>query len=120
MSAIGDSTSFVPALTYDGILINGQIKEAGTYEIVNDNGTVEAILSFNYSRNESSVGAVKLEDIENYFESRGISTGKLDLDNSQLSESIAQGDLATELWPIFAVAALILLLFETLLLKLFS
>ena len=120
MSAIGDSTSFVPALTYDGILINGQIKEAGNYEIVNDNGVVEAILSFNYSRNESSVATVKSEEIENYFESRGISTGKLDLNNSKLSESIAQLDLAAELWPIFAAAALILLLFETLLLKVFS
>jgi hypothetical protein len=116
----GDSSSFIPALTYDGLLMNNQIKTSGNYQLKNNEQLNLAQFSFNYNRKESSTRNASFDDIQSYFESFGIDVRSLDVSAPELSENISQSNSSTELWPMFIAAAVLLLLFETLLLKRFS
>jgi hypothetical protein len=117
---IGDSGSFIPALSYDGLLMNNQINKAGNYIVKNQANETLAKFSFNYDRDESAARLSSFEEIENYFNSSGMNVQSLDVASAELSENITQTNASTELWPIFVSAAVLLLLFETLLLKRFS
>ncbi len=116
----GDSLAFIPSLTYDGILMNNQIQSAGNYILQNTANTILSKLSFNYDRDESSVTPITMETMEQRFAALGQQIRTLDTSDSLTSEGIATADTSTELWPFFVFAALLLLLFETLLLKRFS
>jgi len=120
ISKNSDSSAFIPALTYDGILMNNQIKSAGNYQLKDNAQNILSKLSFNYDRNESAVSNLSFDEIQTYFRQLGVDIGSLDVTNSESSESISETNTSTELWPIFIVAAVLLLLFETLLLKRFS
>lgn len=117
---------FIPRIDKKGltdyIVLNGmeaiEQLEAGTYDIVDESKT--GMLSLNYQRIESSTEMLTLSEIENGLESSGlknVSTSEIDK-----GQSLAKIDIEKpfEYWRLFIILALVFLIAEMLVLKLWK
>lgn len=114
-----DSLSFIPGMAYDGITLNGNIRKAGYYDLL-DAGERIATFSFNYDRAESAMNGLTTAAIERSVLRMDPSAELLDMDSNNIRSAISQADLGKTLWPIFLALALAFILFESVLIKLFS
>ncbi|RLJ60923.1 putative membrane protein (TIGR02226 family) [Lacinutrix venerupis] len=92
------------------ITTNETPEKAGIYNIKNDVEIVEGI-SYNYNRNESNLVYQNFSNIDNLKVSNSI---------SEVFNSIKNDTKVNELWKWFVILALILLVFEMLILKYFK
>ncbi|NQV53735.1 MAG: BatA domain-containing protein [Flavobacteriales bacterium] len=119
LQRLNDSTAFIPGLSHNGILLGDGLVRPGHYALRSGDSTLE-IFSFNYSRSESQIALPSAEGIERYFADREIDIRIFDEMTDQLAIEVAEANVGTKLWPIFALLALLALVLETVLLKLFS
>ncbi|MEZ4722824.1 MAG: BatA domain-containing protein [Flavobacteriales bacterium] len=116
----GDSASFIPGISHDGILLNSMIENAGFYDVFDINKKPIGLLAFNYDRKESELSSVDETALLDAFTSNGLVTEILNGEGAQIQKEINQSDMGTELWPLFILLGLLFLLSESVLLKLFS
>ncbi|MEX2596340.1 MAG: BatA domain-containing protein [Salibacteraceae bacterium] len=117
-----DSIVFYPGITYDGLLLNGQVTTAGVYSLYSSQQEETPIQSFsiNYSRSESSIAPPSAAEIQKYFEGRQMDVALFQNLDSEFAGSISQANMNTELWPLFILFAALILILETILLKIFT
>ncbi len=119
LQRLNDSTAFIPGLSHNGILLENGLVEPGHYALRSGDSTLE-FYSFNYDRTESEIDLPSAESIQRYFTDRQIDIRIFDEMTDQLAMQVAEANVGTKLWPIFALLALLALVLETVLLKLFS
>lgn len=120
LEGINDSMVLVPSRTFDGIMIGDQLNRAGWFALKSEKGNTLDVLSFNYSRRESSIASYEPTKLLAYFNDRGFDASMLDASSNAMTQKIMQANLGTELWPIFLSLALLFLLIESALLKFFG
>lgn len=114
-----DSTSFIPTVAYDGLYVGGQITKDGEYRLFDSNAEI-AKYAFNYDRNESDTKSLELEEIEAILAQNGINYNIINGDSKSLKSQISAADLGQELWVWAVVIALIFIIIESILIKLFN
>lgn len=119
MLRLDDSTSFIPSLSHNGILLGEKMVQPGHYALVSGDSVLE-VFSFNFDRKESEIAPPSISEIETYFADRQIEVKVYDETDEDLALEVAEANIGTQLWPIFALLALVVLILETVLLKLFS
>ncbi|MEQ9186886.1 MAG: BatA domain-containing protein [Cryomorphaceae bacterium] len=119
MQRLDDSTSFIPGLSHNGILLGEKMIQPGHYAFISGDSIME-VFSFNFDRNESEIDPPSISEIETYFADRQIAVKVYDETDEDLSLEVTEANIGTQLWPIFALLALMVLILETVLLKLFS
>jgi hypothetical protein len=106
----------------DYLLLNGmeamEQLVAGTYDIVSDVKT--GMLSLNYQRKESSTELISLSEIENGFNEAGIKN--ISMSEIDKGQSLAKIDIEKpfEYWRLFIILALVFLLAEMVVLKIWK
>ena len=114
-----DSASFIPAITYDGLYVSDQIRKEGFYDLYSEEVKVESY-AFNYDRSESSLKSPSIEEISAYFKSQNIEIEIIEVNGDQLKSKINTADLGYELWYWAVFIALIFVLIESVLIKIFN
>lgn len=112
-----DSTRAIPGLTHDGLLLSELDLKPGIYRLASSD-SVLASLAFNYDRHESLTEVPATSEIETFIADHQLNATLFESDLDTLSSTIATADIGEALWPYFVLAALILLIIETILLKL--
>lgn len=112
--------SFIPSMSFNGLLMNGQIRSPGVYELYrNGKDSIWAAFAFNHNRQESDMNPVNEEALLGSFKDRdAVSITSFNLNNT--SFNVETADLGTELWPWFVLLAFVFILLEVVLLKLFK
>lgn len=114
-----DSTSFIPGIAYDGITLNNNVSSAGYYDLLDVGKRVETF-SFNYDRQESSMRGLSPSQVIDVLQKADPTAEILDGDTANIRSAISEADLGKNLWPVFLALALAFVLFESVLVKLFS
>jgi hypothetical protein len=114
------SNTFIPGISFNGLLMNGQLESPGIYELYESaKDSAWASFAFNHNRHESALDYPDESELSSAFESPECATvSRIDLENAGVS--IESADLGTQLWPWFVAMALLFILFELVLLKLFK
>lgn len=115
----GANGEFIPAQRFLGqslnISFNGQLKEAGHYQVLDDQNTVAYEFAFNFNRLESDLSYFSFQELNNklgnYF--KIYSPGEASI----LSSNVSEQNQGITLWRYFLIAALIFLLLETFILR---
>jgi hypothetical protein len=116
--------SFIPEqrLIRGNLMINVHkaLENAGYFELVL-NDSVYHEFSFNYNREESSLYFLGKDELETGFQNAGIINFQvLDTDQTSASEIIDTMQKESELWKLFIIFALLMLLAEVLILRLWK
>jgi len=119
----GGDYSFIPAYQrageYVGLLLFDMISIAGHYEFGSEEEFI-AGFSFNYDRLESDPAVVSLNELAGDIEDQGLdNVFVVESADEQVSASIAELSQGKSLWKTFIFLALLFILFEILLLRLF-
>lgn len=118
ITSLSDSMTFVPGMSYDGLLLHGMINRSGYYNL-SANDQDQDLLAFNFTRKESQRQNLNLEDIGTYFKQLGLNVRQLSSDTNSLQTEIKYQSEGTKLWLVFLFLGLFFLFFESILLKLF-
>ncbi|MCX6231676.1 MAG: BatA domain-containing protein [Bacteroidetes bacterium] len=109
--------------TIDGelnLLFHNQIKEAANYKLYADKSEVSGV-SFNYDRNESRLECYTANEIENQIKDKQLSNFTLiDGAKKHLGLLIKEINQGFKLWKLFVILALIFLLGEVVLIRLWK
>lgn len=114
-----DSFSFIPSVAYDGLFIGDQVKQNGHFDLMNENKKV-ASYAFNYYNSESNVSAINKEEIATILSENSINFTFIEANGDQLRDQISKADLGEELWVWAVALALLFLLIESILIKVFN
>jgi hypothetical protein len=110
---------FIPSQTQLGkkllLDIKNQIKEAGTYQLMQDNARLKT-LAFNYNRQESDLDLMSRDDLAKTFSSMNANIFD-EVDTANFNETIKEKDQGISLWKWCLILALIFLGIESLLLR---
>lgn len=115
----GASGEFIPIQRYLGqslnISLNGLIKEAGHYQVLDDQSLKVHEFAFNYDRMESDLIYFTEKELRNKFGNyfKVYSPGEA----SFLSSNVSEQNQGLTLWRYFLIAALVFLFLETFILK---
>lgn len=102
------------------VFVPDDFTESGNFELVLGNEVI-AGLAFNYPRSESKLDYFKSEEINDALTREGIEDIKILAETGDsLQASLSQMEAGRKLWKWFIVIALIFILIETLLLKLWK
>jgi len=120
---IGSDYEFIPALQKSGenseLLLYDRIAEAGHYEM-SSSGELLMGFSFNYSRMESDPSLISSDQLIEMIENQDVSNiYVVESATEQVSHTISELSLGTGLWKLFIRLALLFILLEILLLRLF-
>lgn len=115
---------FIPEMIKDGttqkIRIKGQVKQAGNYEIMNDSRAFAGI-SFNYSGKESDPEVFETEELDDAIKARLLNSFSTISDTPRpLDKIIQEMSNGIRLWKYFIWAALLFLLAEVILLRIWK
>lgn len=115
---------FIPLMIKDGttrkIMINGQVKQAGNYEILNENKAFTGI-SFNYSGKESDPEVFDKEKLDEAISAHSLKSFSTIHDSPKpLDNIIEEMSNGIRLWKYFIWAALLFLLAEVILLRIWK
>lgn len=102
------------------IYVRDQIKHAGIYELYVGDSLIKPI-AFNYNRLESDVNYFNEAELNQLLTNSGISKGTvLKAGSGDVSFSVSQLNEGKQLWPIFILLTLLMLVTETLLIRFFK
>ena len=97
---------------------HNQINENGIYNLVNSSETIESI-AFNYSRNESIIEPLSLEDIEDWKAINNLVNVRIIYSSlEKFKNKINQQQNGKEFWKLALILSLLFFAFEILLIKL--
>jgi len=114
----------IPQVSSAGNMVNvfvgNQVPMAGNFVLMNDKNVLTS-LAFNYNRGESDLTCNSASDMETLLEKAHLSAfSVLKSGQKPLNEVIAQINSGTQLWRYFIWLALLMLLAEVLLIRLFK
>jgi len=100
------------------IFTGTQIKDAGIYQL-NSNGNLMALAAFNYNRDESKLAGFTAKELENQITDAGLLNFSVlnATQTNSLSAVISEINSGKKLWKIFLMMALVFLLAEVVLLR---
>jgi len=102
------------------LFLNGQLTEAGNYLVFSNQDTVTG-LAFNYNRLESDPGFLLPDELEELLEQSRLSNFSiLKTQHKPVNEVLEQINYGTRLWKYFIWAALLFLLAEVILLRIWK
>ena len=103
------------------IFMHDQISEAGNYLLEDNKSVALKGLSFNYSRNESEMVFSDIPEIEKYIADNNLNNFRLiNSENRPVQKTLSELSHGIQLWRWFVLAALIFLLLEILILRVFT
>ena len=114
-----NASTFMPGISFDGLVINDQIKKPGFYKIESDS-TLHQLVAFNYDRKESLTKSKSEEEIVRIMDDNEYSIMAINREFSDISADVYYADFGKELWPYFLLASLLMFILETVLIKLFK
>lgn len=113
--ARGGDFEFIPEQRAAGnetmLFFHGQIEEAGFYD-VSHGGAPQAVLAFNYDRNESNMSYLSENELLSIEKSDSAAVEIIDANNPNITQQIAEKMNGKPLWFYFIFAALAYLLAE--------
>lgn len=102
------------------LFTQNQLQEAGNY-FIKDGTTNFAGVSFNYSRKESDLTCLSLDELKNQLLTIGNKNlSFIEPSEKSISASIAELSSGTRLWKVFLILTLVFLLTEILLIRFFK
>jgi hypothetical protein len=102
------------------VQVHDQIKEAGNYTVYSGKDRLMG-LSFNYNRSESDLKYYTGDELSSMLEKKGLNHMKvLGESHKNVGEAINELNLGKRLWKYFVLAALVFLLGEVLLIRLWK
>lgn len=103
------------------IFMHDQISEADNYLLEERIGVLIKGLAFNYSRNESEMVFSDIPEIEKYIADNNLKNFRLiNPENRPVQQTLSELSHGIQLWRWFVLAALIFLLLEILILRVFT
>ena len=122
---LNNTQAFIPEMMRNmqgvQLLVRNQIREAGNY-LIYDKDSAIAGISFNYNRKESDMSFLSKKDIEEYIAQNSLKNISL-MDIQHKSAAVISGQIhsaGTLLYPLFILLALLFLLAETVLLRIWK
>jgi hypothetical protein len=101
--------------------LHGQIAKADNYWLVDNSGKTIEGLALNYSRAESEMTFSENSEIENYIASNGLTNfSMLAAGDKPIEKTLTELGYGIQLWRWFVLAALVFLLLEILILRVFT
>lgn len=124
IKALGNDFEMIPQIGNAGNMVNifvgNQIPEAGNFSLENDKKIITS-LAFNYNRGESDLACNNSGELETMLGKARLETFTvMKTGQKPLNEVIAQISSGTQLWRYFIWFALLMLLAEVLLIRLFK
>jgi hypothetical protein len=116
MRSLSDSTSFIPGMSYNGLIIGNQVTQPGPYGLFQSD-SLQGVYAFNHDRRESAMMPANEAQLEAFFQARGIAPIMFESNSTDVSLEVLEASLGTKLWPLFVLIALALIILETALLK---
>ena len=102
------------------VFTRNQINDAGYYTLVESTKTL-AGLAFNFNRRESDMSFYSDEDLQKMINEKGINNVSVIKTNEQnISNALSDINEGKKLWKLFLILALVFLLAETLIIRLFK
>lgn len=102
------------------VYTQNQIEQAGHY-VITDNTVVYAGLAFNFDRSESDMRFYSAEDLQKQLDEKNINNVTvLKASNNNLTTMLKENATGKKLWKLFLVLALLFLLSEILIIRLFK
>ena len=97
-----------------------QIKEAGYYKITQENKEILSV-AFNYNRNESQMDFLTNEELTSNIEKLNLKNiTVLDSNKGTITNTLKETNNGSKLWKLFLILALLFLLSEILIIRLFK
>jgi hypothetical protein len=120
-----DNFEIIPEIRRIGnsvdLFMHDQISQAGNYLLEEKDGSPVNGLSFNYSRVESEMVFSSVAEIEKYIADNNLSNVRLiNPGDKPLQNTLLELSHGIRLWRWFVLAALVFLMMETLLLRVFK
>lgn len=115
----GEKGELIPAQRFGGqninLSLNGQIKEAGHYQVLDDQNKVLHEFAFNFDRLESELSYLSPKELGDKFGNftKILPSGEASI----LTSNVSEQNQGLTLWRYFFIAALLCLLLETLILR---
>jgi hypothetical protein len=101
------------------LFTQNQITEAGHYSVVENDLTVKD-LAFNYNRNESDMNFMSNEDLQKQIDEMSLKNISIITPGEKsLTNALQEANDGKKLWKLFLILALVFLLSETLVIRLF-
>ena len=118
----GTSARFIPAQrNVQGKMIMdvyGQIKRAGSYQLLDTEEQIVDQFAFNYDRKESDLNSMSLGDLKTFY--KGYARIVDNAQEANLTNLVKTQSEGIRLWTLFLLLALVFLLLESLLLRLWK
>lgn len=114
-----DSGSFIPTVAYDGLYLGDQINTNGFFDLLSNNKKV-ATYAFNFALSESNIKPIESEALTSILTENGINFRFIEKSGEQLKDEISKADLGEELWIWALTLALLFLIIESILIKVFN
>jgi hypothetical protein len=114
-----DSGTFIPTVAYDGLYLGDQINTNGFFDLLSENKKV-ATYAFNFVLSESNIKPIESEALTSILTENGINFRFIEKSGEQLKDEISKADLGQELWVWAVAIALLFLIIESILIKVFN
>lgn len=102
------------------LFTQNQITEAGQYEVY-ENATSIKDLAFNFDRKESDMNFMSQEDLQKQIDEKGLKNMSIIMPNEKtLTSALQEVNDGKKLWKLFLILALVFLLSEILIIRLFK
>jgi len=99
------------------ILVHNQIKEANNYDLLANTELIGGV-SYNFNRTESDLTCYKIDELkEKITETNLMNMAVLELDTTNITESLMELEQGKKLWKLCLILALLFLAVEVLLLR---
>ncbi|MBL7937535.1 MAG: BatA and WFA domain-containing protein [Bacteroidia bacterium] len=102
------------------LFTQNQITEAGHYEVFENKSSIKD-LAFNFDRKESDMNFMSQEDLQKQIDEKGLKNLSIILPNEKtLTNALQEVNDGKKLWKLFLILALIFLVAEILIIRLFK
>ncbi len=119
-----NKTEFLPAQKIDGeqliLELPEETIESGHYEVVDDEKQLIGVLAFNYDKRESEMQFYSIEELKKIFANRKNVQIYENIADKKFIQDFQERNMGTPLWKYFIWLALICLLAEILIIRLFK
>ena len=102
------------------LFTQNQITEAGHYN-VEENNVIIKDLAFNFDRKESDMNFMSQEELQKQIDEKGLKNMRIiEADEKSLTNALQEVNDGKKLWKLFLILALVFLLCEILIIRLFK
>ncbi|MDP4764049.1 MAG: hypothetical protein NWR97_10340, partial [Salibacteraceae bacterium] len=109
----------IPTVAYDGLYLGDQINTNGFFDLLSENKKV-ATYAFNFALSESNIKPTESEALTTILTENRVNFRFIEKSGEQLKDEISKADLGQELWVWAVAIALLFLIIESILIKVFN